>query len=93
MLSIFQENVKKSPLTYVLNYRIQQSLVMLQQAEANVTDVAYQVGFNSTSYFINQFRKEMKMTPLMYRKRSCTSHHITKTAGQSPRRFYELFTR
>ncbi|MBX9996767.1 MULTISPECIES: AraC family transcriptional regulator [Priestia] len=73
----FKKMLKKSPLTYVLNYRIQQSLVMLQQAEANVTDVAYQVGFNSTSYFINQFRKEMKMTPLMYRKKKLhmSSHH------------------
>ncbi|WP_131368622.1 AraC family transcriptional regulator, partial [Anoxybacillus gonensis] len=29
----------------------------------------YQVGFNSTSYFIDRFRKYMKMTPLSYKKR------------------------
>ncbi|MNR62805.1 DNA-binding transcriptional regulator GadX [compost metagenome] len=51
-----------------MDYRIQQSLLLLQRPENNVTDVAYQVGFNSTSYFIYQFGKAMNMTPLAYRK-------------------------
>ncbi|WP_068501162.1 AraC family transcriptional regulator [Paenibacillus kribbensis] len=64
----FKRILKKTPLHYVLDYRIQKSLILLQQAECNVTDVAYQVGFNSTSYFINHFRKSMNMTPLAYKK-------------------------
>jgi AraC-like DNA-binding protein len=52
----------------VTDYRIQKSLVLLQQPESNVTDVAFQVGFNSTSYFIDQFKKAMNMTPLAYKK-------------------------
>lgn len=51
-----------------MNYRIQKSLIILQQAESNVTEVGYQVGFNSTSYFIDKFRKSMNMTPLAYKK-------------------------
>jgi len=64
----FKRILKKTPLNYVTNYRIQKSLVLLQQPESNVTDVAFQVGFNSTSYFIDQFRKSMNMTPLAYKK-------------------------
>ncbi|MGO4889517.1 helix-turn-helix domain-containing protein [Anaerobacillus sp. MEB173] len=64
----FKRILKKTPLNYVTDYRIQKSLLLLQQSESNVTDVAYQVGFNSTSYFIDKFRKSMKMTPLAYKK-------------------------
>jgi AraC family transcriptional regulator, melibiose operon regulatory protein len=64
----FKRILKQTPLNYVTDYRIQKSLVLLQQPESNVTDVAYQVGFNSTSYFIDQFRKSMNMTPLAYKR-------------------------
>ena len=69
----FKRILKKTPLNYVTDYRIQKSLSLLQQPESNVTDVAYQVGFNSTSYFIDKFRKSMNMTPLAYKK------HITSS--------------
>ncbi|WP_010281257.1 AraC family transcriptional regulator [Bacillus timonensis] len=64
----FKRMVKKSPLSYVTDYRIQKSLLLLQQEESNVTDVAYQVGFTSTSYFIAKFKSSMNMTPLSYKK-------------------------
>ncbi|WP_078427467.1 AraC family transcriptional regulator [Alkalihalobacterium alkalinitrilicum] len=64
----FKRILKKTPLNYLTDYRIQKSLLLLQQPESNVTDVAYQVGFNSTSYFIDKFRKSMNMTPLVYKK-------------------------
>ncbi|PFH89532.1 AraC family transcriptional regulator [Bacillus sp. AFS088145] len=64
----FSRILKSTPLNYVTDYRIQKSLILLQQHESNVTDVAYQVGFNSTSYFIDKFRKSMNLTPLAYKK-------------------------
>lgn len=64
----FKRILKKTPLNYVTDYRIQKSLVLLQQPDSNVTDVAYRVGFNSTSYFIDKFRKSMNITPLAYKK-------------------------
>lgn len=64
----FKRILKTTPLSYVMEYRIKKSLVLLQQAESNVTEVGYRVGFNSTSYFIDKFRKSMHMTPLAYKK-------------------------
>jgi AraC family transcriptional regulator, melibiose operon regulatory protein len=64
----FKRTLNITPLNYVTDYRIQKSLILLQQPESNVTDVAYQVGFNSTSYFIERFRKSMNMTPLAYKR-------------------------
>lgn len=64
----FNRILRTTPLRYVTDYRIQKSLVLLQEEESTVTEVAYQVGFYSTSYFIDKFRKSMHMTPLAYKK-------------------------
>lgn len=64
----FKKMLKTTPLNYVIDYRIQKSLILLKQAEVSVTEVAYQVGFNSTSYYIDKFRQKMKLTPLAYKK-------------------------
>ncbi|MGN9865397.1 AraC family transcriptional regulator [Bacillus swezeyi] len=64
----FKRVLNKTPLSYVTDYRIQKSLILLQIEESSVTEVAYQVGFNSTSYFIEKFRKSLNMTPLAYKK-------------------------
>lgn len=66
----FKRMLKKSPMSYVTDYRIQKSCLLLQQEDAQVTDVAYQVGFTSTSYFIEKFRNAMGMTPLVYKRRT-----------------------
>ncbi|SDI36889.1 Helix-turn-helix domain-containing protein [Alteribacillus persepolensis] len=60
--------LRKTPFDYVTDYRIQKSLILIQQPDSNVTEVAYEAGFNSTSYFISKFRKKMNMTPLAYKK-------------------------
>ncbi|WP_205092492.1 helix-turn-helix domain-containing protein [Thalassobacillus pellis] len=64
----FKTMLRKTPITYVTEYRIQQSLVLIQQPDSNMTEVGYAVGFNSTSYFISKFRNRMHMTPLAYKK-------------------------
>ncbi|WP_206114311.1 AraC family transcriptional regulator [Bacillus altitudinis] len=64
----FNDILKKSPIHYVNEYRIQQSLILLQKTDLNITEIAYQVGFSSTSYFINIFKRVKNTTPLSYRK-------------------------
>ena len=64
----FQQTMQTSPMQYVLTYRIQQSLILLQDEDYSITDIAYQVGFTSTSYYIERFKAVMNVTPLAYRK-------------------------
>ncbi|MEC0124271.1 helix-turn-helix domain-containing protein [Paenibacillus pabuli] len=64
----FKQMLKTSPMQYVIEYRIQKSVELLQLQERSITEIAYEVGFNSTSYFINQFRKTMQITPLKFRR-------------------------
>lgn len=63
----FKRYLKCTPLNYVIDYRIHKSLYLLHQGDSTITEVAYQVGFNSTSYFITKFREAMNMTPLAYK--------------------------
>ncbi|KON88211.1 transcriptional regulator [Sporosarcina globispora] len=65
----FKKILKTTPINYLINYRIQKSLLLLQEPDSNVTEVGFKVGFNSTSYFIEKFRKSMNMTPLVYKKK------------------------
>jgi AraC-like DNA-binding protein len=64
----FKRFLKSTALNYVIDYRIQKSLYLSQQGDSTITEVAYQVGFNSISYFINKFRDSITMTSLAYKK-------------------------
>ena len=51
---------------YVVRYRILESCRLLKSPSANVTDVAYAIGFNDASYFSRTFRRHLGMTPSSY---------------------------
>lgn len=57
-----------SPIQYVNHYRLERSLALLRDTDFSITEIAYKVGFNGSSYFIEQFKKSMDMTPNNYRK-------------------------
>jgi AraC-like DNA-binding protein len=51
---------------FVVRYRILESCRLLESPSANVTDVAYAIGFNDASYFSRTFRRYVGMTPSSY---------------------------
>lgn len=54
--------------TYIRQVRLQKSAAeLLLHPEKSVSQVAYETGFSTTSYFISQFRAATGMTPLAYR--------------------------
>ena len=52
-----------SPNDYIRQYRLGRAADLLRQRVGNVSEVAYQVGFNSLSYFAKCFREQYKTTP------------------------------
>ncbi|UPK42015.1 AraC family transcriptional regulator [Paenibacillus pabuli] len=64
----FTQMLNSTPMQYVIDYRLQKSVELLQLMERSITEIAYEVGFNSTSYFIHQFRKNKQITPLKFRR-------------------------
>lgn len=53
--------------TYINNYRISQSTQLLKDTNKNITEIAYDVGFNYPSYFIKKFQEIHGITPNQYK--------------------------
>jgi AraC-like DNA-binding protein len=51
---------------YLLRYRILEACRLLRHPDANVTKVAYSVGFNDASYFSRAFRRFIGTSPSAY---------------------------
>lgn len=58
-----------TPFEYVTQYRITQSLPLLEKEEWSITEIAGRVGFHAVNYFTSTFRQIMGMTPSAYRRR------------------------
>ena len=59
---------------YTLNYycnmlKVKDAKELLKGTDMSVTEVAFAVGFNNFSYFINTFKKITGVTPLAWRKK------------------------
>lgn len=64
----FKKNFKQNLFEYILQYRINKSVDLIINSDLPITEIAYQCGFNSQSYFISKFRKLKNITPLQMRK-------------------------
>ncbi|MBU3928727.1 MAG: DUF4242 domain-containing protein [Bacteroidetes bacterium] len=53
----------KSPNVFLLHFRLRKSLQLLQKQKENISEVAFNSGFNSPSYFAKCFRKRYGIMP------------------------------
>ena len=53
----------ETPTTFIRDYRLEHAMHLLSQRAATVTEVAYQVGFNSPTYFSKCFSDRFGVTP------------------------------
>lgn len=65
----FKDVVRESPVHYLVSYRVTIGMELLRNTDLPVTDIAYRVGFNDTSYFIQAFKTKNGMTPRDYRNK------------------------
>lgn len=65
---MFKEFLGKTPVEYLIEYRISKGADMLLSSEYNVTEIAAACGFSSSSYFAECFLRVVKCTPSEYRK-------------------------
>ncbi len=66
--SIFKKDMGKSPMEYIRDLRLTTAAKMLLTENKNVMDVAYDVGYEDTNYFIREFKSSFGLTPNQYRK-------------------------
>lgn len=70
---IFKKYVHTSPIKYLMEYRIEQSIPLLLQKDKNITEAALSVGFNCINHYINTFKKIVGTTPYQYKKKVLVS--------------------
>lgn len=68
-LNLFQRYLGISPVTYLINYRLQEAAKLLTATEKKVTAISKDTGFDSVDYFCKAFKKYYKLTPTEYRKK------------------------
>lgn len=54
---------------FVRKVRLNQAAKLIEQSEMNVSQIAYEVGFNDLKYFRNCFKEQFGVPPSIYRKR------------------------
>ncbi|AZQ65120.1 response regulator [Flammeovirga pectinis] len=57
-----------SPSNYIKQYRLEQSLTMVKTTQEPFSNIAYDTGFNSVSYFNTSFKEYFGKTPSEYRE-------------------------
>lgn len=67
---LFRKYLRDTPVTYMTKLRLQKSLGALLNSDAGITDIAYENGFCSGSYYCEMFRKYYGISPHKYRKSS-----------------------
>ena len=68
LMRIFKEATGQSPIDFLLHLRIQRALEFLSSTDHQVTEIAYDVGFNDSNYFTRHFKKITGQTPRQYRQ-------------------------
>lgn len=56
----------KSPNTFLREYRLHQALKLLHEQRGNISEIAFQTGFNSLAYFSECFKNKFKILPSKY---------------------------
>lgn len=67
-LRCFQMSIKQSPMEYLMEYRIQAAVRLLETTNLPVSEIAMRTGWSSSSYFTKMFHSIRGKTPNAHRK-------------------------
>ena len=64
----FKQVTMRSPMQYIFNIRINNSVSLLETTDYNVTEISAIVGYDNPLYFSRIFKKQKGLSPSEYRK-------------------------
>jgi AraC-like DNA-binding protein len=56
----------KPPLEFLRSLRLKRAALLLAKSQMNVSEIAFQVGFNDPKYFSKHFKNEFGVLPSKY---------------------------
>jgi AraC-like DNA-binding protein len=65
---LFKKDTQIFYTDYLIQYRLKRALILMDETSYSVTDIAFMVGFDSSTYFSTCFRKTYQSSPSAYRK-------------------------
>ena len=79
---IFKQNFDQTFSEYLLAYRLERGKKLLVSTGISVGEIAFQVGFNSNSYFCTAFKKREGLSPKRYREQHAPSNFCKKSVDE-----------
>jgi len=67
-LRCFRTSIRQTPMEYLMDYRVQAAVELLETTPLSVTEIAMRTGWGSSSYFSKIFQRLRGKTPNAYRK-------------------------
>ena len=64
---LFREELGVTPSEYINAQRLEKSVLLLENTDKNIEEIAGEVGFGSTAYYIRKFREHFGITPKSHR--------------------------
>jgi AraC family transcriptional regulator len=85
-LRLFKKTFGRTPHQYLTNLRIERACRLLAQTELTVTQICYDLGFESPPSFALLFRRHMGVTPTEFRMNARHGLEISTTPPATPPR-------
>ena len=78
----FHREVGSSPRDYVTRMRIEGAKRLLAETKRSITDMAFELGFSTSTYFTAVFHRETGTTPTEFRRQLCVRPHLVDENGR-----------
>lgn len=72
VLNLFRQYLHVTPITYLINYRLNEAALLLSKTEKKIITISRETGFNNVDYFCRLFKKHYHFTPTEYRKKKAS---------------------
>lgn len=79
---LFSQHLNSSISNYINHKRLEQARFLLANSERSITDIAFDVGYNSRQHFSNTFSRYFNQSPQAYRTKNKSKDLVKDTKGQ-----------
>ncbi|WP_367378683.1 helix-turn-helix transcriptional regulator [Enterococcus gilvus] len=69
LYKLFQTHKGIGPSEYIQDLKLQKACSLLRKSSLTITEIAYETGFSSSSYFSKFFHSKLTISPSAYRKK------------------------